>query len=433
MLCLSVVVVLHVSAASEPSALVERSPTDQRQAVGHRDEADMIPQVGRQLIASKKHHRWKARRRTGRRGAFLLPRAKMASNGMPLLRFAIFGDTHFWSASPARTGWQKRVAAQAVRDGLIVDEVDSILPKLLQQLSTFAASGADFAVHTGDAVCGGSTFGLTPAEFTQSLVHYRALEVSALGSWPVLHIPGNHDLDPNPDWPRRGGTGSWRGAMCANTTRPLSRLTCSTGSPNYSSIRAAGWRVVLLDAQDGLTQDSDGRGLIGAAQLDWLRSELEDAALAGEQVILVMHQLLVDPSAGQPTDGSTHRGQTGDGPPGGSWIESTQDFILNRAEVLSLLSNFDNVRLSLHGHVHANSIVTRRGVAFVTTASPIEFPMHWREVTVHECELRLTTHAIDVPRQRDKSRQADRRGGRNGFKLGPAAANSVVIRTCDPV
>jgi 3',5'-cyclic AMP phosphodiesterase CpdA len=321
------------------------------------------------------------------------------------------------------------MAAQSVRDGLIIDEVDSILPVLMQQLSAFAASGADFAVHTGDTVCGGSTFGLTPAEFTQSLHHYRALEVSALGSWPVLHIPGNHDLDPNP---QRGGTRAWRQAMCANTTRPLSRLACSAGSPNYRSIRAAGWRIVLLDAQDGLGRDSDGHGRIGAAQLEWLRGELEDAALTSEQVILVMHQLLVDPSSGQPTSGSAMDGHpSGAPPPAGSWVEGMQDFVSNRAEVLSLLFKFNHVRLSLHGHVHANSVVTRHGVRFVTTASAIEFPMHWREVEVHQCELRLTTHAVNVPRQRDRSRQADRREGRNDLKLGSADANSVVIRTCD--
>ena len=68
---------------------------------------------------------------------------------------------------------------------------------------------------------------------------------------------------------------------------------------------------------------------------------------------------------------------------------STQDFIDNREEVLALLARYDHVRLSLHGHVHANSIATRGGVVFVTTASAAEYPMHWREVSVYECEERL--------------------------------------------
>ena len=68
---------------------------------------------------------------------------------------------------------------------------------------------------------------------------------------------------------------------------------------------------------------------------------------------------------------------------------SAQDFIDNREEVLALLARYDHVRLSLHGHVHANSIATRGGVVFVTTASAAEYPMHWREVSVYECEERL--------------------------------------------
>jgi 3',5'-cyclic AMP phosphodiesterase CpdA len=490
MICFGSAVALHTLAASEPAAYVEPLRHGVWGNDAHRQGADIVngtgseghahvhllpsdlsttqpegQSVGRQLSVARGQPRRRARWGTGARAAFLLPQAKKAAEGEPLLRFAVFGDTHFWSASPSRASWEKRAAAQPIRDGLLVDDADVILPNLLQQLSSFAVSGADFAVHTGDTICGGNTFGLTPVEFSQTLRHHRALEVDALGSWPVLHIPGNHDLDPNPEWPRHGGTRAWRRAMCANATRPLSRFACSTGSPNYSSVRAAGWRVLLLDAQDGLTQDIDGHGEIGAAQLEWMRSELEEAASKDEQVILVMHQILIDPSAGfEPSAGrpmprsSFHRStlhgrqldltrpqeeqQQGsayqrrrlpaDARPGASWLEGTQNFIRNRGEVLRLLSSFDNVRLSLHGHVHANSIATQQGIAFVTTASPIEYPMHWREVSVHECEIRLTTHAVDVPRQRKRSRQADRRPGRNGAKMGSADANSVIIRTCTP-
>jgi len=44
--------------------------------------------------------------------------------------------------------------------------------------------------------------------------------------------------------------------------------------------------------------------------------------------------------------------------------------------------------------------------------------------------VRLTTHAVDAPLQRVRSRDADPRLGRNDIKLGPSLANYVVINTC---
>ena len=109
---------------------------------------------------------------------------------------------------------------------------------------------------------------------------------------------------------------------------------------------------------------------------------------------------------------------------------SAQDFIDNREEVLALLARYDHVRLSLHGHVHANSIATRGGVVFVTTASAAEYPMHWREVRVRPCEVELRTHALDLPEVLQKSRERDTRNGRNAAKLGEPLANNLLLRTC---
>lgn len=363
-------------------------------------------------------HKVKSRRRL-RPGSHLIhlrPRELSSpADGPPLLRFAVYSDTHYWVRSSTRSAWMRRVAAAPVRDGLVVDAAEEVLPLLLRQLSAFAASGADFAVHAGDAVCGGSSFQQEGGEFETTLRLYRSLEASVLGtSWPVYHLPGNHDIHPS-----GGGTRAWRKAMCANASRE-----CNAAQPwghacdatvhartIYRAVCARAWRVLLLDATDGIDSDSDGRGHIGATQLGWLRAQLDASAAARQSVILVMHQLLVQP-------------------PGDGWVDPTQDFIDNREEVLALLARYDHVRLSLHGHVHANSIATRGGVVFVTTASAAEYPMHWREVSVYECEVRLTTHAVDAPLQRVRSRDADPRLGRNDIKLGPSLANYVVINTC---
>ena len=110
----------------------------------------------------------------------------------------------------------------------------------------------------------------------------------------------------------------------------------------------------------------------------------------------------------------------------------SQDFIDNRLEVLKLLARYEHVRLSLHGHVHANSLTTQHGIVFVSTAAAGEFPMQWREVALHECEIRLATHTLRLPSLREKSRARETREGLNDLKLGPSFANSAVIRICDP-
>jgi len=268
----------------------------------------------RELSLAARRQRHEARRR---RGHFIPLTPRERPPGAPLLRFAVFGDTHYWSKGLTRTAWEKHVASQPVRDGLLVEAVDAVLPRLLQQLSAFAASGGDFAVHAGDAVCGGSSFHQTPAEFTNSLHTYRELELCALGSWPVLHIPGNHDLHPGPRGVgRAAGTAAWREVMCANQTHAVTSRRCAAGMPNYSSLRLPGWRILLLDSQDGLLEDSDGHGHIGPVQLSWLRAELEESKQARERVILIMHQLLVEP-------------------PGDGWVERTQDFVDNRCRAPS--------------------------------------------------------------------------------------------------
>jgi len=328
-----------------------------------------------------------------------------------MLRFAVVSDTHFWQSTTARSSFISASDARAVRDGLLVSESDSVLPLLLSQLAAFARSGGDFAIHAGDAVCGGASFKQPAAEFVRSLASYRQTERRYLGDWPVFHIPGNHDMHPV-----EGGTAAWRAAFCSPNATGSGPCKAQDGRvpPSYRALHAHGWRLLLLDATDGLSADVDGHGHIGRAQLEWLQAELDESAAAKEQVILVVHQLLAMPN------------------PQPAWLDVREDFVDNRGEVLSLLSNYDHVRLSLHGHVHANSLTTAHGIPFVSTAAAAEFPMQWREVAIFACEIHLSTRSIDPPTAVvEKSRRRDTRAGRNEIKIGPAIANSIIISTCD--
>ena len=88
------------------------------------------------------------------------------------------------------------------------------------------------------------------------------------------------------------------------------------------------------------------------------------------------------------------------------------------------------MRLSLHGHVHANTLTTRHGIAFVTNAAAGEYPMQWREVAVSPCELQIRTRSLQAPALLEKSRQRDTRPNRNEIKAGDELANAVSVRTC---
>ena len=103
-------------------------------------------------------------------------------------------------------------------------------------------------------------------------------------------------------------------------------------------------------------------------------------------------------------------------------------------QVLALLRRFSHVRLSFHGHVHANSVTVRAGVAFVTTASVDEYPMTWREVLVRRCEVELRTHTLQLAHLIEKSAQREAGRGdpdsRNAAKRGAQADNNVIVRFC---
>jgi hypothetical protein len=112
------------------------------------------------------------------------------------------------------------------------------------------------------------------------------------------------------------------------------------------------------------------------------------------------------------------------------WLEGEVDMIADRSQVLSVLGRFDHVRLSLHGHVHANSITTRNGIVYATIASPLEYPMQWREVRVSKCQVELRAHTLAVPEASRRSRELETRLGRNDAKKGSDLANHVVIEIC---
>ncbi|KAL1523866.1 hypothetical protein AB1Y20_018785 [Prymnesium parvum] len=333
------------------------------------------------------------------------------SRALTLFSFALITDTHYWPSSAARQAWVARSDSLPVRDGLLVADGPPVFTELLEQLRQFAQAGGAFAVHAGDSVCGGGSFHAPAGEYEESLRELLREEARVLQEWRVYHVPGNHDMHPV-----LGGLHSWRKVL-RNASRYEQASEFANPSCNFRTLHPAeGWTMLLLDATDGLETDTNGHGHIGEAQLAWLDKELQSSAARQEQVILVMHQLLVEPvnAVGATVD----------------WIIAAEDLVDNRDQVLEVLSRYHHIVLSLHGHVHANSLATRHGIAFISTASAGEYPMHWREIQVRACEIELRTRALNLPALLEKSRGRDNRENRNPAKLGESLANNLLIRTC---
>ena len=87
-----------------------------------------------------------------------------AAAAEPLFRFALVGDTHYWMPTDRRAAFLRMADSRPTRDGLLVGDSPAVLQVVLGQLSEFARGGGQFAVHTGDSVCAGSSFELSRTE-----------------------------------------------------------------------------------------------------------------------------------------------------------------------------------------------------------------------------------------------------------------------------
>ena len=387
------------------------------------------------------------------------------SHSGTVARFFLATDTHFWPPSRSRSKWMAVSDDASERDGLLIARSTSVLLRLLDDLAAFARAGGDGAIHLGDTVCGGGGFNLSADETESSLRWMRAMETRAAGNWPIHHVPGNHDLSP-----AGGGLRAWESTMAATCIRDSSSLiaTCDVDGGRQLQMPAADaslldggrirsstvyrslltshptWRLLLLNSMDGIARDQDGHGHIGRAQLGWLTAELDAAQRGGQHVVLFMHQLLVDPTG--PAAMLRNSARRGKRTPnvlapeveveeaGSNWI-GFGDMIDNRKEVLALITRFPGVvRLSLHGHVHANTLVHAYGVAFATLSSTSEYPMQWHELQLDACEARLLQRPLDLAEERRLSSIRDTRPGHNrvklGFQLGATMGERVVVPTC---
>ena len=359
----------------------------------------------------------------------------LSGNDTAPVRIAIVTDTHYWPRSSARDLWTAAADAAGERDGLLVGQSDVVLAAILEAFGEFKRGGGAFALHLGDVGCGGS-FPAPLAEFDASLAAMRSAEAMALGHWAVIHAMGNHDLDPG----ATGGVGSWLAhfgqppVMETDETGIQTSLETTTRRAYHAVELGARWRLLVLDAMDGVQVDRDGHGHVGIVQLHWLEGQLRYASAHAEKVVLAMHQLLIHPSAQSRAADRKRAPSAWLGPtmPDGEDWFGEGDFIDNRAEVLSVIARHPGVvKASLHGHVHANTLAWQHGATFVSLASSTEYPMQWHELQVLPCELRLLSHPLALPALRQKSAARDTRVGRNTIKHGGGRDGvPIIIDAC---
>ena len=106
------------------------------------------------------------------------------------------------------------------------------------------------------------------------------------------------------------------------------------------------------------------------------------------------------------------------------------------------------VALSLHGHVHANTLTWWHGIPFVTLASTTEYPLQWHELRLWPCVAKPTAAAAAVPLPpsrgllllqrplllpllRAESARRDTRPNRNRIKRGDATGQSAVCSSAE--
>lgn len=163
---------------------------------------------------------------------------------------------------------------------------------------------------------------------------------------PVLQVLGNHDLasfrgDLSATLKAYGMTESFYRHQVGDVrflildTNQDTALTETPGSAGWEAQRD---RLAHLLAQ-GQVNAQTWNGAVGAEQLSWIRSEIADAATAGERIILLAHQPL---------------------------LPHEKHVLLNSDAVLEVIEGAPNVVAYLNGHRHCGDLVERGDRPYVT-------------------------------------------------------------------
>jgi 3',5'-cyclic AMP phosphodiesterase CpdA len=289
---------------------------------------------------------------------------------MTTTRLALCSDTHFWPEATQRFG----------QSGAQMQPWSGEIQQVL--LAELAAARPDAIVHLGDFTCGGGSFNMPPALFGPTLASVSAAFQTLPA--PFYGLPGNHDFVLGEDWSYAEG---------------LLGLGAGTGR----TIDTPHARLILINAQGHSAQQRNAAlpndptsGWVNDVELARLDQAL---AGAGDRPVLVLCHQLLQPWAGEQP-----------------WADLYG--IDNAAEVLSLLSRYNNVRAVFQAHAHCLNIqrlsLGAQYCWFVVIPAVIEYPMAWIQLDVGTDAAHLTMRRLPLAELAELSRNSNNTDWRAG-------------------
>lgn len=263
---------------------------------------------------------------------------RASPEGAETLSFGLIADVQYAD----QEAWKRRHFREAIH-------------KLEECVADLNSRDLDFTIQLGDIVDGGAN------SLDRVLAAHGSLNM------PTYHVLGNHDFVlPRPEL--------------------LDKLEMDRA---YYSFSGAGWRFIVLDAQDlgvgyGWPEDSDNyrrgaemldrlrqegaanaedwNGGIGPEQKAWLAQTLREAAAAGDRSIVFCHMPILAEA-------------------------STPGLLLwNHEEMVEVLEATGSAAAVFGGHDHDGGCACRNGIHYITVQGMVESPERnaYAVVTLHE-------------------------------------------------
>ena len=245
-----------------------------------------------------------------------------AKEPRPVFSFGIFTDAHYCDADPQESRFYR------LSEG-----------KLREALELFRSDSVKFVVNLGDIIDHGFSS------------YRKVLEIIDSSGLKVYHITGNHDYSVDNEQkshlplPQPSTDGYYSFiidhfriiALNGNelsTYATADRAKINEANNYISELRAAGSQNAI-----------DWNGGISLKQMNWLKSQLDEAVAGKEKVIILCHFPVY------PED---------------------KHNLLNYREVIAIISNYHNIIAYFAGHNHAGNYGNFNLIHFVTLKGMVE-------------------------------------------------------------
>jgi hypothetical protein len=279
-------------------------------------------------------------------------------------RFIVLSDTHFikpGQAAEDKTWWNRVLETQCV-------EIGAALVQTLNRLEP------EFVVHCGD--------------FTgrSDLDSYEiGVDIMNRLDCPWYVVPGNHDTWLPGVRAALAGRCQQRGVDCYYA-RDLAGL-------RFIFLDVAYWTSTAGDTRPYLNLELFERGEIAGMgpspeELVWLEHEL---ATSDGPVVLISHAPLgyqpAYPIRTMPNGEPPHQPRTS--------IAELMGDVWQRRALRELMRRYPRVKVAFAGHWHICDMVREDGTTFCQTAALREYPFEFRQVTIDDERLSITTLGLD--------------------------------------